>query len=237
MASGMAARTAPSAPICENSEVPAPTPHDRPQPDGSDLRAVGAADVPSLSAAMARAFATNPGMSWTYRDPTTRPRKLERSFAFFLERIWLPRGESFTTTALGGAACWLPPGGWHLPVGLQVRLAPGFLAIARWEIARMTRWVQITERKHPREPHWYLALLGVDPTYQGRGFGSHLMQPVLQRCDRERTPAYLETDTERNVALYERHDFAVTEKFDLPSGGPPIWLMWREPRAEAKGAG
>ena len=55
------------------------------------------------------------------------------------------------------------------------------------------------------------------------------MQPVLERCDAEGTPAYLETDTERNVQLYERHGFEVTEEFDLPGGGPPVWLMWRPP--------
>ena len=58
------------------------------------------------------------------------------------------------------------------------------------------RWQRIAEGKHPREPHWYLALLGVDPALQGRGFGPHLMQPVLDRCDSDRLPAYLETDTE-----------------------------------------
>jgi hypothetical protein len=30
--------------------------------------------------------------------------------------------------------------------------------------------------------------------------------------------------------LYERHDFEVTEEFELPDG-PPLWRMWREPRS------
>jgi len=203
--------------------------HDRPLPDGSDRRRVASADVPALANTLAQAFAGNPGMSWTFRDPSTRPRKLEKGFADYMRHIWLPRGECWTTTRLDGAALWLPPGEWEVPMSVQLRLAPKVLANARAETVRLMRYLALVESKHPHEPHWYLAILGVGPAGQGRGFGSHLMQPMLERCDSEGVPAYLETDTERNVQLYERHGFRVTEEFPLPGGGPPVWLMWRAP--------
>ena len=53
------------------------------------------------------------------------------------------------------------------------------------------------------------------------------MFEILARCDRERTPAYLESSTERSRALYERHGFRTTKVIDMPRGGPPLWLMWR----------
>lgn len=204
--------------------------HDRPQPDGSDRRPVDRADVPAIAGTLARAFADNPGMSWAFRDPSTRTHKLERGFGDYLRHVWLPRGECWTTERLDGAALWLPPGGWEVPALLQLRMLPFALATARLEMLRLLRFISLVESKHPHAPHWYLAVLGVDPSRQGRGFGSHLMQPVLERCDSDGTPAYLETDTERNVALYERHGFEVTEQFHLPGGGPPVWLMWRKPK-------
>jgi ribosomal protein S18 acetylase RimI-like enzyme len=86
------------------------------------------------------------------------------------------------------------------------------------------------EGRHPRKPpHWYLAMMGVDPQWQGRGIGSKLMRPALETLDAEGTPAYLEASTPRSRALYERHGFVVTGEFNLPSGGPPLWQMWREP--------
>ena len=57
------------------------------------------------------------------------------------------------------------------------------------------------------------------------------MRPMLERCDGEGVPAYLESSTERNRALYERNGFAMTERFHMPGRGPVVRSMWREPHA------
>ena len=67
------------------------------------------------------------------------------------------------------------------------------------------------------------------PERQGRGLGTALLQPVLERCDRDKVPAYLEATTPRNLACYQRNGFEVTQEFALPDG-PPMWPMWRTPR-------
>jgi hypothetical protein len=54
------------------------------------------------------------------------------------------------------------------------------------------------------------------------------MRPVLERCDRERLPAYLEASSSRSAACYERSGFAIQEEARIP-GGPTILLMWRPP--------
>jgi hypothetical protein len=53
---------------------------------------------------------------------------------------------------------------------------------------------------------------------------------MLERCDRERTLAYLDATSPRNKQLYERHGFRAGEPFAV-AGGPPLWPMWREPGA------
>jgi hypothetical protein len=84
----------------------------RPLPDASNLRAVRPSDVGALSAALAQAFYDNPGMSWTFRNDDTRLGKLERGFAMYFHRLWLPRGDCYTIDGVAGAAIWMPPGGW-----------------------------------------------------------------------------------------------------------------------------
>jgi GNAT superfamily N-acetyltransferase len=81
----------------------------------------------------------------------------------------------------------------------------------------------------PHEAHYYLPIVGTKPEEQGRGIGSALLAPVLERCDREGLPAYLEATSERNKPLYARHGFTVTDEIQVP-GGPTLWAMWREPR-------
>lgn len=87
------------------------------------------------------------------------------------------------------------------------------------------------ERLHPREPHYYLAVLGTHPDHQGRGLGSAVLAPTLARADEEGVGCYLESSKESNVAFYARHDFEVTGTHDVAGGrGPRMWLMWRDPQ-------
>jgi ribosomal protein S18 acetylase RimI-like enzyme len=86
------------------------------------------------------------------------------------------------------------------------------------------------ERHHPRADHYYLPYIGVAPTAQGHGLGTALLRPILDRCDRDGVPAYLEASNPRCARLYERLGFPTTATI-RPLRAPPIQLMWREPGA------
>ncbi|WP_338700344.1 GNAT family N-acetyltransferase [Streptomyces sp. Q6] len=92
------------------------------------------------------------------------------------------------------------------------------------QIARLTAGIHPVGRAHV-----YLWMIGVVPGRQGEGLGTALMAPVLERCDREGLPVYLEASNPRSRALYERLGFVCTgTALDLPDG-PTLWPMWREP--------
>jgi GNAT superfamily N-acetyltransferase len=82
---------------------------------------------------------------------------------------------------------------------------------------------------HPSEPHWYLPLIGVDSAYQGRGYGAALVKYALQQCDREHSPAYLESSNPRGVPLYQRHGIEVLGTSQV-GASPPLVPMLRQPR-------
>jgi GNAT superfamily N-acetyltransferase len=194
------------------------------------VRKATTADVADVARALARAFYDDPVMSWFFRDDTRRMRQLERGFALFMRDVYLRHDESYTTHPPVGGALWAPPGKWHLGLLSQLRLLPRLAATAGRELPRFLRGLAFIESKHPREAHYYLGPLGVEPEWQGKGVGSALLRPMLERCDREGVPAYLEASTPRNRALYLRNGFEVIEEVTLPRGGPPSWLMWRAPQ-------
>jgi GNAT superfamily N-acetyltransferase len=84
-------------------------------------------------------------------------------------------------------------------------------------------------RLHPREPHWYLFAVGVVPEATGRGRGTTLLEPVLERCDAEHLPAYLEASSEDNARLYARLGFERRGEVEVLEG-VRLRPMWREPR-------
>ncbi|HEY2397879.1 MAG TPA: GNAT family N-acetyltransferase [Solirubrobacteraceae bacterium] len=197
------------------------------------------ADAPAMARVLARAFHDDPAFTWVLHGDPRRMGILERGFELFLRRVWLEQEETYTTSATVAVSAWELPDQWKPAVGLQLRLLPAMAGVFKRHLPRVLKALTVLEAKHPREPHYYLAFIGVDPDWQGRGLGGAVLAPVLERCDTEGMPAFLESSTPRNRELYERHGFTVTEEFTLGRGAPPQWRMWREPRparAAAPGA-
>lgn len=109
----------------------------------------------------------------------------------------------------------------------KVRAAPRLLRELGVGLPRALRLAGCWARHDPKETHWHLGPIGVHPEFQGRGVGGRLLTSFLARADQERSPAYLETDVERNVRLYERFGFRVVDR--EPVGGVLNHFMWREP--------
>jgi ribosomal protein S18 acetylase RimI-like enzyme len=196
------------------------------------VRKATAADVPRLATTMARAFYDDPVVGeWCMPDAAGRLERLERGFRLFIEQVYLRHDECYVVDGLVGGALWLPPGTWRVGGLEQVRLIARMAAIHARGLPRILRVLAFIEKHHPHEPHYYLPFVGVQPDWQARGIGSALLRPVLERCDRDGVPAYLEASSERNLALYERHGFEVVETLPLPGGGPPVWPRWRLPGA------
>ena len=78
--------------------------------------------------------------------------------------------------------------------------------------------------------HWFLQAIGVDPQFQGRGYASKLLRPMLSRIDEEGLPCYLETLEEQNVRLYEHFGFKVIEESKVPNTNLTNWAMLRDAR-------
>lgn len=207
-------------------ESPPTVGHDIPSRRLADpgLRRATAEDVHRLKTVLAEAFFEDPVLGWLMPDGTKRRARLRRFFAIELRYIALARGCVRTTSDLTGAALSLPPGAWRVPLRATLLEGSAFGV----HLSRAARLGAAIERRHVREPHYYVRDVGVHPNMQGKGLGSALLAPTLDRCDQEGLPAYLEASSEHNARLYERLGFQLTDELRV-TGSPPLRLMLRPP--------
>jgi ribosomal protein S18 acetylase RimI-like enzyme len=185
---------------------------------------------------LGRAFAEYELFRHYFPDERER-RAAADTTGFIALSICLKYGEVYASSEkLEGVAAWLPPGkapsgGWQtirsVPLSVLFRSA-------RQGAGRMRAYGRYIDHLHRRlvpYPHWYLQIIGVDPTYQGQGFSSRLLRSVLERIDRERMPCYLETNSVKNVAIYRRFGFEVVSEDKMPGTEVTTFAMLRKEQA------
>ena len=188
--------------------------------------------------AVTRAFLDDPMWSCVLPDRTARGTLL-RPMWNALAEFSLVYGEAWTTSNGDGAALWIRPGKTKTTLWMVARTGfalPrsifGLPKDARGRFFKMMLFIDGIHRKLMPEPHWYLWLLGVAPEAQRRGIGRRLLEPILDRADREGVPCYLETQTTGNVAFYAKSGFEVIREDVEPVCGLPIWFLRRGAASE-----
>jgi GNAT superfamily N-acetyltransferase len=183
---------------------------------------------------LARAFLVDPAYTALFPDSAERGRALQRLFGAVIGYS-LVYGLVHTTPGVEGATCWLSPGNteitlWRiLRTGLVLQRAVArFNPRARREFLAVLAYLDEIHKREVPGPHWYLWALGVEPGRQGQGIGGRLLQPVLTQADKDGVPCYLETQTARNVAFYQKRGFKVVNDGAVPNQEIRIWTMLRE---------
>jgi ribosomal protein S18 acetylase RimI-like enzyme len=185
------------------------------------IASVGPADIERAISVLVLAFSADPVARWTYPDSDqylVSFRALVRAFggrAF--EQDTARRVDDYA-----GVALWLPPGiepdeaalAATMPAGRESEMAAVFEGMAAY---------------HPKEAHWYLPLIGVDPVYRGKGCGGALLEDAARLFDRDHVAAYLESTNPANIPLYQRYGFEVLGTVQV-GASPPLFPMLRRAR-------
>ncbi|MEV0635056.1 GNAT family N-acetyltransferase [Streptomyces sp. NPDC050619] len=199
---------------------------------GVAIRTAGEGDRELVVRLLDEAFRDDPVSVWVLPGEEYRRARHAGLMAAFTD-IVLADGRVDLTEDGTACALWLSvpaddhaadPAEDESPARIREAVDPGNERIEL--IGRLTAGVHPADRAHA-----YLWMIGVAPQRQGEGLGTALIAPVLDRCDREGLPAYLEASNARSRNLYERLGFELTGRpLDLPDG-PRMWPMWREPQA------
>ncbi|MFJ3926887.1 GNAT family N-acetyltransferase [Streptomyces sp. NPDC090022] len=195
---------------------------------GLEIRRAERADRDAVARLLDEAFQNDPVSSWVFPDPDHR-RAVHGTFLGVFVDVALEEGRIDYAADGSAAALWLripagePEGEDDVPARMREAADP--------DNERCELVGRLTGEVHPTaEEHEYLLMIAVAPGRQGEGLGTELMRPVLEACDRDGVPAYLEASSERSMRLYERLGWEFTGTAVRLPEGPLMWPMWRKPR-------
>jgi ribosomal protein S18 acetylase RimI-like enzyme len=193
--------------------------------DRAKVRPVEPSEVARAVSVQVTAFSADPCM----RAMWPEPRDYLRNFPDLVYGFGggaFAHGAAHVTDSFAGGTLWLPPG--VAPDGPALeRLVEGTIPEPRR--SEVLSVLEQMDAAHPKEPHWHLAFIGVDPAHQGKGIGGALLGQTLARVDEQRMHAYLESSNPANVPLYRRHGFEVIREIRVGKF-PPVIPMVRLPR-------
>jgi len=182
------------------------------------------------------AFQDDPVTMFTYPDERERKQKLQYGF-YMLYKYGIKHGLTYATSKnLEGITIWLPPkktypstwtmmryGGFYTirKVGLKIKAMKRTMAIFNYEDEKHKELVPYD--------HWYFQNIAVKPEEQGKGYGRLLINTMIKNIESDGLPIYVETNTDKNVLIYQKYGFEILEHVIIPKTDVPLWCMLRKP--------
>ena len=189
---------------------------------------LGRSDLDAAAALLARAFAVEPVLGYLLGDERERERRLiftalcrDVLGAGLLEGVRVD-GQ------LASVAVWMAPGAHPVPLLRELRMVPAWLRLVTIHpraVPGLLRASPALDHLHPREPHWFLFLLGTEPPLQQGGLGTALVEHGVRRAAEDGVPVHLDTGRQRNVKWFRRFGFEVADEVRVVPGAPPLWGM------------
>jgi GNAT superfamily N-acetyltransferase len=187
-------------------------------------------DLADMIETLTVAFADDPVWGgWAFPD---RKHAAEQRRAFF--GLWVKSALRYSsvrvTESCEAVALWYPPGGSENTAEDERQLLSTAQSLLGEYADVFLKGCDLIEASHPNgQPHYYLSLLGTHDHHRGKGLGMALLRENLRTIDAAGMPAYLESTNPRNNPRYEGVGFTKIGAYSLPSDGPNVDMMWRQP--------
>jgi GNAT superfamily N-acetyltransferase len=195
------------------------------------LRPATVEDNEAVVETITAAFLDDPVWSWAFPDADRRAEQYRVWWGMFADAA-IDRGSAYVTgPAAEAAAIWVPPHGKDLREEDEERVEPMLREFLGDEHAeRVMALNEGFDAHHPDGSFHYLSLLGTHPDHRGGGLGMKLLADRLVQLDELGEPSLLESTNPANHQRYGRLGYRHIDEWHAPEGGPPVAVMWRDPR-------
>ncbi|HVE76150.1 MAG TPA: GNAT family N-acetyltransferase [Actinomycetota bacterium] len=186
---------------------------------------------------LSRALQHDPLRAYIIPDAAERLEKSPASLEPFV-RLGLSTGAAWSAgSAPEGVLIAQPPGFDVTPeIAAEIGLMalPSILGTDAW--IRQGEVFEYLEEHHRNEvqgPHWYVAVVGVNPARQRQGIGRELFATIFAEADRTGTPVYLDTAQPLNRAFFESVGLELIFESVHPASGLNLQTYRRGSRLKA----
>jgi len=202
--------------------------HDTPYSSLISITELQPSEIPQAAKLIARAMANNPLHLAIFGKADHKV--ISRQEKMFLLALQLPGLKIYASRQDGqinGIMCYTTSAHCQLkPLQLFKAIPPMIKALGS-RLVPVLLWRMNWGRHDPKGVHYHFGPLAVDPDYQGKGIGKALLQYFCTLIEGTIRPAYLETDKEINIKLYEKFGFRIVAKDSL--FGVSNWFMQKHP--------
>jgi len=195
------------------------------------IQQLSESEISAIASMLARAFWGDPLFKYALPDDNYRLKKLAALFVLNL-KYGLKFGEVFLLRDQA-VAIWLKPGMSQITVfrALRAGMWSAPFAVGPGALGRLGQQNSFSENLHEQyaaESHWYLFMLGVEPSRQGGGLGSRIIEPVLAQADACHQSCYLDTYNSQAVRFYQKNGFEIVSEQRTGKSGLRLWAMRRK---------
>jgi GNAT superfamily N-acetyltransferase len=195
----------------------------------ASARVAGPADIDRIVEIVTSAFFHDPLWGPAFPDVERRAEQAGGLWRFYVTCVMRYR-QTFLTAGGEAAAVWIPPGEDELTRAEESELERLLLATTGRETTDGILEIMAQfEAVRPREPHFYLGLIGTHDAHRGNGYGMRLLAENLAAVDAAGAAAYLESSNPVNDVRYGRFGFTAYGKITAATGHV-MTTMWRPPR-------
>lgn len=160
-------------------------------------------------------FRHDPHMDWLLAK-CVNPDKLKIMMTYLFHKT-MKIGKVYLSNDENAVALWKSEKKEQFTPDYMWRNLKFFLDIGLVSILRILKNERFTYKQYPKkEKYFHLYLIGVLPDYQGKGYASMLINPILETMLNNSIPVYPETANAKNVKIYERKGFKLYNTWFRP---------------------
>ncbi|MDP4203744.1 MAG: GNAT family N-acetyltransferase [Bacteroidota bacterium] len=190
--------------------------------ENPDLRLATRRDKPTIKKVLTESFKNDPCIQWLTAQSRHR-NKLDVIMDYTIDET-LENGYIYVTEDNSAVAMWKNEAKERFTWNFIKRNLIFLFKMGVPCVIRNLKSKADSCRQFPkRQKYWYLYTIGVLPEAQGKGLASKLMNPVIEKCKHLHLPLFLETANTRNVEIYRKKGFVVTET--LAHGSTTLFYM------------